>query len=79
MANGMDQGMSRREFIAGRLGDLGLAALVVAAGPIFGRMLNSLYVQDSGPGHRMPSAAPTASPVRRDTPRGRTGSKGADV
>jgi hypothetical protein len=47
MAKGMDP-MSRREFMARRLGDMGIIALVVAAGPVFGRMLNSLYVQESG-------------------------------
>jgi hypothetical protein len=50
MAKGLDP-MSRREFFARRMGDVGIIALVVAAGPVFGRMLNTLYVQDSGRYH----------------------------
>lgn len=46
MANGMDQTMSRREYLARRLGDLGIVAAVAAAGPVFVRMLHTLYVPE---------------------------------
>ncbi len=57
--------MSRREFIARRLGDVGIIALVVAAGPVFGRMLNSLYVQESGRFGPQVESPPRAEHVER--------------
>lgn len=78
MANGMDQTMSRREFIARRFGDVGLVALVVAAGPIFGRMLNSLYVQDDLRRRVQSQKTQSASPVRHDGSQRIASSEGTD-
>jgi hypothetical protein len=65
MANGLDQ-LSRRAFLIERTQDLGLAGLLITAGPVFGRMLSSIYDQDRAGDHRGLVHAPHSGPSARD-------------
>lgn len=70
---------SRRQHLVRHLGDMLLVGVIVAAGPLFGRMLNSLYVPDAAAIHAEAPVSPAAPVASHDESRTISGSKGPEL